>query len=139
MYVWDISKFNRAEFFDYSLWIANLSELNAALRETKAETLITKGLPGDIKFLQTIPSDKSKIINFLILKNTSIIVLLFNYKLVVLDFEELAKIEDFTQAKLKYLSIFISDAGEFKDIQAAALREFESLLIHDNVNVLSSN
>ena len=133
MSVWDVSQFNQPEICDYYTSISDLPRANTLTRDAKEQFVLTKRLPDELKFLQTLPSDKSKILKFMLLKNTNISVLLYNYKIVVFDFEEFTKIEDFTQQKFKYLSIFIDGANEFKDIQSASLHEFDSLLIQDIV------
>ncbi len=87
-----------------------------------------------MKYLQGAPSENSKVLDIVLLNNTSVFIILLNQKLVIADLEELSKIEDFTQTRLKYLSVFINDSNNFREIQVTQINEYDSLLILDTVS-----
>ena len=126
MYVWNISHLGRSELVLYERYVQNLSSANAMIKDTKEQLIHHQKLPEEVKFLQDISSDKSKVVNFLLLKNSNITIVLLNHKVVVFDLEELFKIEDVTKTQLKFLNIFINDAQEFKDIQPITLNQMEA-------------
>lgn len=99
----------------------------------KERLITTKKVPPEVKYLPGGSSEDCKIVNFVVDRDSGIIVLLFNHKIVVFDLKEFLEIEDFSKTHLKFLNIFISDSDIFKDIQVISLENVKSLVIMDKV------